>query len=171
MKAAILQAPNHMHLGVAADPVTEPGDLILRVKAATICGTDIRVYRGRKTAGIRYPSIIGHEFSGEVVATHGPSPFTPGQRVGVCPAIPCGHCAQCLRGRENLCPDLQAIGYEIDGAFAELIRIPARAVELEGQAAQSRIALEMLQALQNPALCHNRLKRRLTPTQAMIYST
>lgn len=130
MKAAILHAPNRMQLGVAADPVTEAGDLILRVKAATICGTDIRVLRGRKTAGIRYPSIIGHEFSGEVVATDGPSPFRPGQRVGVCPAIPCGHCPQCQRGRENLCPDLQAIGYEIDGAFAEYIHIPARAVEL-----------------------------------------
>lgn len=130
MKAAILHAPNRMQLDVAADPVTEAGDLVLRVKAATICGTDIRVYRGRKTAGIRYPSIIGHEFSGVIVSTDGPSPFRPGQRVGVCPAIPCGHCPQCQRGRENLCPDLQAIGYEIDGAFAEFIRIPARAVEL-----------------------------------------
>lgn len=130
MKAAILHAPNQMQLGITADPVMEPGDLLLRVKAATICGTDIRVLRGRKTAGIRYPSIIGHEFSGEIVATDGPSPFRPGQRVGVCPAIPCGHCPQCTRGRENLCPDLQAIGYEIDGAFAEFIRIPARAVEL-----------------------------------------
>lgn len=130
MKAAILHAPNRMKLDVAADPVTEAGDLVLRVKAATICGTDIRVYRGRKTAGIRYPSIIGHEFSGEIVRTDGPSLFKAGQRVGVCPAIPCGHCAQCQRGRENLCPDLQAIGYEIDGAFAEFIRIPARAVEL-----------------------------------------
>lgn len=130
MQAAILHAPNRMQLGTVADPVIEPGDLVLRVSAATICGTDIRVFRGRKTAGIRYPSVIGHEFSGEIVAIGGPSPFKVGQRVGVCPAIPCGHCPQCLRGMENLCPDLQAIGYEIDGAFAEFIRIPARAVEL-----------------------------------------
>lgn len=130
MKAAILTEPNQMHLGVVADPVAAPGDLVLRVQAATICGTDIRVYRGKKTAGIRYPSTIGHEFSGTILAVGGPSPFKIGQRVGVCPAIPCGHCAQCQRGRENLCPDLQAIGYEIDGAFAEYIRIPARAVEL-----------------------------------------
>ncbi|MBC2837591.1 zinc-dependent dehydrogenase [Paragemmobacter straminiformis] len=130
MKAAILHAPNQMRLATVADPVTGRGDLVLRVAAATVCGTDIRVFRGRKTAGIRYPSTIGHEFSGEIVATDGPSPFSVGQRVGVCPAIPCGHCSQCLRGLENLCPDLQAIGYEIDGAFAEYIRIPARAVEL-----------------------------------------
>lgn len=130
MKAALLLAPNRLQLDDVADPQTQAGDLLLRVKSATICGTDIRVYRGRKTAGIRYPSIIGHEFSGEVVATDGLSPFQIGERVGVCPAIPCGTCAQCLRGRENLCPDLQAIGYEIDGGFAEYIRIPARAVEL-----------------------------------------
>lgn len=130
MKAAILHAPNQMRLETVADPKTSTGDLVLRVSAATICGTDIRVFRGRKTAGIRYPSTIGHEFSGEIVAIDGPSPFKLGQRAGVCPAIPCGHCSQCLRGLENLCPDLQAIGYEIDGAFAEFIRIPARAVEL-----------------------------------------
>ena len=129
MKAAILYAPNDMQLAQLDDPVLQPGDLILRVRAATICGTDIRVYRGRKTAGIRYPSVIGHEFCGEIVATGGTAGHVPGMRVGVCPAIPCGRCGQCLRGMENLCPDLQAIGYEIDGAFAEYIRIPARAVE------------------------------------------
>ena len=128
MKAAVLRAPNEMALTEAPDPTPGAGDLVLRVKAATICGTDIRILRGRKSAGVRYPSIIGHEFSGEVVEGNGR--FRPGQRVGVCPAIPCGRCAQCLRGRENLCPDAEAIGYQIDGAFAEFIRIPARAVEL-----------------------------------------
>lgn len=128
MKAAILSAPNDLSVNGVADPVAGPGDVILRVRAATICGTDIRILRGRKTAGVRYPSIIGHEFSGEVI--EGGGRFAPGQRVGVCPAIPCGHCPQCQRGRENLCPDLQAIGYEVDGAFAELIRIPARALDM-----------------------------------------
>lgn len=130
MRAARLIQPDHMHLTEVSDPVPGPGDLVLSVEAATICGTDIRVFRGKKTAGIRYPSTIGHEFSGKVVAADPTSQFQPGQRVGVCPAIPCGHCHDCQRGRENLCPDLQAIGYEIDGAFADLIRIPARAIEL-----------------------------------------
>ena len=128
MKAAILTAPNALQIGSVPEPKAEPGDLILRVRAATICGTDIRIFRGRKTAGVRYPSIIGHEFSGEVVQADTGSGYTIGQRVGVCPAIPCGRCPQCLRGRENLCPDLQAIGYEIDGAFAEYLRVPASAV-------------------------------------------
>lgn len=130
MKAAILTAPNELAVKETADPVAGSGDLILRVRTATICGTDIRIFRGRKTASVRYPSIIGHEFSGEVVETSKGSQFVVGQRVGVCPAIPCGQCACCLRGHENLCPDLQAIGYEVDGAFAEYIRVPARAVAL-----------------------------------------
>ena len=130
MQAAILSAPNDLAVKNAADPVAGLGDLILKIKAATICGTDIRIFRGRKTAGIRYPSIIGHEFSGEVVEAGKDSPFEVGQRVGVCPSIPCGHCRQCLRGNENLCPDLQAIGYEFDGALAEYIRVPAKAVAL-----------------------------------------
>jgi L-iditol 2-dehydrogenase len=107
------------------------GDLLIRVRAATVCGTDIRIYRGRKTAGIRYPSILGHEFAGEIVDNGGNAAFTCGEAVGVCPAIPCGHCANCKRGFENICSNLIAIGYEIDGAFAEFIRIPARAVEQE----------------------------------------
>lgn len=128
MRAAVLRAPNDMALAEAPDPRPEAGDLVLRVRAATICGTDIRILRGRKTAGVRYPSIIGHEFSGEVV--EGAEGFPVGTRVGVCPSIPCGRCAQCLRGRENLCPDQQAMGYGIDGAFAEFVRIPARAVAM-----------------------------------------
>ena len=126
MRAAVLKAPNEMVLADAPEPLPEPGDLLLRVRAATICGTDIRILRGRKTAGIRYPSIIGHEFAGEVI--RGTPAFPEGTRVGVCPSIPCGHCAQCLRGRENLCPEQQAMGYHIDGAFAEMVRVPARAV-------------------------------------------
>ncbi|MCJ1901372.1 zinc-dependent dehydrogenase [Paracoccus versutus] len=128
MKAAILNAPDQLTVDDIPEPQAEPGDLILKMRAATICGTDIRIYRGRKTAGVRYPSVIGHEFSGEVVVAAGG--FSLGQRISVCPPIPCGGCVYCQRGLENLCPYLQAIGYEIDGGFAEYIRIPARAVEM-----------------------------------------
>ena len=126
MRAAILKAPNDMVLVEAPDPAPEPGDLVLCVKAATICGTDIRILRGRKTAGVRYPSVIGHEFAG--IVAEGTPDYPTGTRVSVCPSIPCGRCPQFLRGRENLCPDQTAMGYHIDGAFAEMVRIPARAV-------------------------------------------
>lgn len=105
------------------------GDVLIRVRAATICGTDIRIYRGRKTAGVRYPSVLGHEFAGEVLDNGGHDLLKIGDRVGLCPFIACGHCRLCKTGHENLCTQGTAVGYEIDGAFAEVIRIPAQAVE------------------------------------------
>ncbi len=129
MKAGLLRAPNSLVLEDVPDPERGPGDIILKVRAATVCGTDIRIFRGRKTAGVRYPSVIGHEFAGEIAEAPEGSPLRAGQRVCVDPAIPCGHCAYCKLGHEHICENLTAIGYEVDGAFAEYVRIPARAVE------------------------------------------
>lgn len=128
MKAGVLRDVNQVTYTTVADPTLNPGDLLLKVKAATVCGTDIRILRGKKTAGIRYPSILGHEFAGEIVETGGHSHFHQGQAVCVCPQFACGHCDYCIRGAENLCRNLTAMGYEIDGAFAEYVRIPARGV-------------------------------------------
>ena len=74
------------------------------------------------------PLTLGHEFAGVVVDTGGHPQFTSGQAVCVCPQFACGHCEYCIRGVENLCRNLTAMGYEIDGAFAEYVRIPARGV-------------------------------------------
>lgn len=128
MKAGVLKDVNAVSYMTVADPTLHPGDMLLKVKAATVCGTDIRILRGRKTAGIRYPSILGHEFAGEVVETGGNTRFSKGQAVCVCPQFACGHCDYCIRGAENLCRNLTAMGYEIDGAFAEYVRIPAHGV-------------------------------------------
>jgi L-iditol 2-dehydrogenase len=129
MKAGVLRNVDDISYMSVADPQLQTGDLLLKVKAATVCGTDIRILRGRKTAGIRYPSILGHEFSGEIVETGGHRQFSVGQPVCVCPQFACGHCDYCKRGAENLCTSMTAMGYEIDGAFAEYVRIPARGIE------------------------------------------
>jgi L-iditol 2-dehydrogenase len=128
VKAGVLKSVNNVAYVTVPDPVLQPGDMLLKVRAATICGTDIRILRGQKTASIRYPSILGHEFSGEIVDTGGHSQFFVGQAVGVCPQFACGHCEYCIRGVENLCRNLVATGYEIDGAFADYIRVPAAGV-------------------------------------------
>ncbi len=128
MKAGVLEDVNAVRFKTVADPALQPGDMLLKVKAATVCGTDIRILRGTKTAGIRYPSILGHEFAGEVVETGGHAGFRPGQAVCVCPQFACGHCDSCLRGAENLCRNLSALGYQLDGAFAEYVRIPVKGV-------------------------------------------
>jgi L-iditol 2-dehydrogenase len=129
MKAGVLRNVDDLSYMSVADPQLSRGDLLIKVKAATVCGTDIRILRGKKTAGIRYPSILGHEFSGEIVDTGGHKQFSVGQAVCVCPQFACGHCDYCKRGAENLCTNMTAMGYEIDGAFAEYVRIPARGVE------------------------------------------
>ncbi|MCB1377514.1 MAG: zinc-dependent dehydrogenase [Alphaproteobacteria bacterium] len=128
MKAGVLKDVNEVSYMSIPDPDLSPGDLLLKVKAATVCGTDIRILRGKKTAGIRYPSVLGHEFAGVVVENGGHAQFKPGQAVCVCPQFSCGHCEYCIRGAENLCRNMTAMGYEIDGAFAEYVRIPASGV-------------------------------------------
>ncbi|MDP3762017.1 MAG: zinc-dependent dehydrogenase [Ramlibacter sp.] len=129
MKAAVLQAPNQLRLAEMATPEAAAGELVLRVRAATVCGTDLRILSGRKTKGVRFPSVIGHEFAGDVVeAGAGVTQFKVGDRVCMDPVIPCRACAYCKSGRENVCVNRQAMGYEFDGAFAEYIRIPAIAL-------------------------------------------
>lgn len=130
MKAAVLRAPDDVILQDIATPSAGPGELILKVKAATVCGTDIRILRGRKTKGVRFPSVLGHEFAGEVVEVGaGVSQFSCGDAVSVNPVIPCRKCAYCKTGRENVCQNRQAIGYEFDGAYAEYLKVPALALE------------------------------------------
>lgn len=129
MKAAVLKAPQQLQLAEIATPEAAAGELVLRVRAATVCGTDLRILSGRKTKGVRFPSVIGHEFAGEVVQVgSGVTGFETGDRVCMDPVIPCRACAYCKSGRENVCQHRQAMGYEFDGAFAEYIRIPAIAL-------------------------------------------
>ncbi len=130
MRGAQLRAPNDIVVTDVPIPDLGPGDLLLRVKATTICGTDVRIFSGKKTRGVRYPSIIGHEFSGVVTDTTPEiTDFAEGDAISVDPVIPCGHCEYCLSGMENVCANRRAIGYEFDGSFAEYVRIPAAAVQ------------------------------------------
>ncbi len=130
MKAIVLQKPGEFGPGLVSDPRVEAGDLLLRVKACALCGTDIRVLEGKKTRGVRYPSIIGHEFAGTIEeAGRDVKEFRCGDRVSVAPVMACHACRYCMEARENACRNRVAIGYEYDGAFAELVRLPARAVD------------------------------------------
>jgi L-iditol 2-dehydrogenase len=104
----------------------ESDELLLRVKACAICGTDIRIWQGKKTKGVRTPSILGHEISG-VVESAGEkvTEFSPGDRIVVAPVLPCRRCYYCKNNQENACMNRRGLGYEYDGGFAELMRIPA----------------------------------------------
>ncbi len=129
MKAAIYYGPEDLRLGERQVPTVGDGDVLLRVHACSVCGTDIRVYRGKKTKGITPPTVIGHEIAGTVEACgRGVTGLETGERVVVAPVIPCRNCAYCRRGLENICQNRKAIGYEFEGGFQEFVRIPAVAV-------------------------------------------
>ena len=111
-------------------PVLEEGDLLLRVEAASICGTDTKIIRsGHRKLRDGQRIVLGHEFAGVIEEVRGNvSGLKPGMRIGVAPNWGCGRCEACIRGLANYCPDYGAFGIESDGAHAEYVRVPARAI-------------------------------------------
>jgi threonine dehydrogenase-like Zn-dependent dehydrogenase len=130
VKAAIYCGVEDIRVEEVPTPRAGPGELVIRVHAAAICGTDLRIYRhGHFKIGEGDRRILGHEVSGEVVETGaGTRGFAAGDRVAVAPNIGCGVCPCCRRGLTQLCPDYDAFGINLDGGFAEYMRIPAAAV-------------------------------------------
>ena len=127
MKAAVLYGKERLKIEPVAVPEIEGGDVLVRVKAALTCGTDVKVFRrGYHARMIMPPALFGHELAGDIVGVgSGVSKFRLGQRVVAANSAPCGECYYCQRGEENLCEDLLFN----NGAYAEYIRIPSRIVE------------------------------------------
>jgi L-iditol 2-dehydrogenase len=129
MKALLFEGPNRMEVREVPTPGAPEGGLLVKVAACLICGTDIRIYRGKKTKDVRIPSILGHEFSGVIAETGGKvDGFRAGDPVSVAPVLPCLTCYNCKHAQENVCLNRTAFGYEYDGAFAEYVAIPAAAL-------------------------------------------
>lgn len=124
MKALVCSGPKNISYTEVPKPQAGEGEIIVEVKYAGVCGTDLRIYEGTKE--IPYPRIIGHEVSG-VVHELGKNvqSFSIGDRVAVYPMLACGECYICKQGRTNICVNRKTIGYEIDGVFAEYVKIPA----------------------------------------------
>lgn len=123
MHAGQISAPHSAASITAPEPQPGPDDVLIAVRAAGICGTDLHIYKGEYEA--HYPLIPGHEFSG-VVAAAGANVtrFKAGDRVTADPNIPCNRCGACQRGEANQCENLAAIGVTRDGAFAEYVTAP-----------------------------------------------
>lgn len=123
MKAARIERPGQATVVTVAEPTVGADDVLIKVRAAGICGTDLHIFKGEYEA--EYPIIPGHEFSGEVVGvganvTH----FKVGDRVTADPNIPCNRCSSCQRNEPNQCKNLRAIGVTRDGGFAEYVVAP-----------------------------------------------
>ncbi|KAI9472222.1 MAG: chaperonin 10-like protein [Benjaminiella poitrasii] len=109
-------------------PAVKPGELLVRVAASGICGTDLHISRG-ETPHASKKVIIGHEFSGYVEQIH-PETKTPikiGDLVSIDPNIPCNQCTFCRNEKYHLCLDLSCIGVTIDGGMSQYVSVPARA--------------------------------------------
>lgn len=127
MMAAVLYGKENLKVEPVAVPSIDSGDILVRVKAALTCGTDVKVFRrGYHARMIVPPALFGHELAGDVVSVGaGVRRFSPGDRVVAANSAPCGQCFYCRKGNENLCDDLLFN----NGAYAEYMRIPARIVE------------------------------------------
>ncbi|MCL1874999.1 MAG: zinc-binding alcohol dehydrogenase family protein [Synergistaceae bacterium] len=108
-------------------PKAEAGQVLIQVKAAGICGTDIHVWHGERP-DVVLPRVMGHEFSGVVEADSGK--FKKGDKVVVDPVVSCGTCVSCVRGYPNLCSTVKCLGVHVDGAFCDLIAVPEGKVYL-----------------------------------------
>ncbi len=129
MRAAILQNDKEMIISEAPMPTFGAGQVLIKVHWASICGTDLHIYLGEFKERVKYPRILGHEFSGVVaVAGQDVSSLVEGDRVVVDPIIWCGQCPACLNGQFNVCRSLKLIGIDIDGGFAEYVAVDAEKV-------------------------------------------
>lgn len=108
-----------------------PGEVLIKVQAAAICGTDQRILaEGHKKLSSGSERVLGHEFTGEIVEKGAEvTGLRKGERIVVAPNIGCGRCEQCLKGNHHRCPNYRAVGISLDGGFAEYFKAPKEAVE------------------------------------------
>jgi threonine 3-dehydrogenase len=123
-----MQAAKGLQLDTVAVPLIGPTDVLVRVKTASICGTDLHIYGwDRWSQGrIKPPVTLGHEFCGTVERVGDEvRAVKPGDFVSAEMHVNCGHCHQCRLGEAHICQNLRIIGIDQDGAFAEFVKIPA----------------------------------------------
>jgi len=127
MRALVYTAPLMLALEELPDPAPNAGEVVIRVDACGVCGSDVHGFAGRSR--IRNPPMVmGHEFVGHVCEVGaGVVDRHIGERVVVLPVIGCGECRLCRGGRPNICPERRLVGGHLPGAFANKVKVPARA--------------------------------------------
>ena len=126
MKAIKFEQPWNVACVEMDRPVPGPGQALIKVVTAGICGSDIGAFRGTNGL-VSYPRVIGHELAGivESIPDGNPKGIRVGDRVVVDPYLYCGHCYPCSIGRTNCCTDLHVLGVHVDGGMAEYFCHPA----------------------------------------------
>ena len=150
MKAAMLYGVKDLRIENIPVPKIEAGEVLVKVKAATTCGTDLKIFqRGYVEKVIKLPTIFGHEWAGEVVEVgEGLEWPEKGMRVRAGNSAPCLHCTMCQKGKYNLCENMIWLW----GAYAEYIKVPARMVLVNMQEIPQHISYEEA-AITEPLAC------------------
>lgn len=140
MKAAMIYGVRELSVEEIDVPEVGSGEVLVRVRAATTCGTDLKIFRRGYVSGvIRIPTVFGHEWAGEVVEVgEGLSWPEVGMRVRAGNSAPCLRCRMCQKGKYNLCEDMMWLW----GAYAEYIKVPARMVTVNMQEIPSHVSYE-----------------------------
>lgn len=173
MKAAVYEGKERIEVREVPDPKLDAGEVLLEIEACCLCGADLRTYRHGHDK-ITPPRILGHEFCGKVVQSKAPDniDIAVGDRVVMYIVLACGKCRYCMAGRTNLCESRKTMSYHYDGAFAQLMKVPATAVanghlfKVESDIPSTQMALsEPLGCVIN---AHGRLNIGLKDTVAVI---
>ncbi|TMV46410.1 galactitol-1-phosphate 5-dehydrogenase [Paenibacillus mesophilus] len=127
MKALVWTGVETMEVRDTERPVCGSDDVLIRVEAVGICGSEIEGYLGHNSLRVP-PLVMGHEFCGTVVESGGDRPIASGQKVVVNPLLACGACPSCRRGLPQLCAKRALVGVHRPGAFGELVGVPRSAV-------------------------------------------
>ncbi|HXJ42328.1 MAG TPA: alcohol dehydrogenase catalytic domain-containing protein, partial [Bryobacteraceae bacterium] len=126
MKALVYTAPRRLEMLELTDPVPTKGEVLVRIRATGVCGSDLHGFLGRSKKRVP-PLILGHEFTGEVAASRDGDPgIAPGSAVAVYPIVSCGKCEYCASEREHLCLARRVYGLDFHGGLAEYAAVPRR---------------------------------------------
>lgn len=143
-RAAVLHGVGDVRIEERSVPVARAGEVQIRVLACGICGSDVHYYREGRIGHyvVEEPMVLGHESAGVVLAVGSAADeWLVGKTVAIEPGIPCGECAQCVRGRYNLCPEVRFLATPpIDGALADVVVMPTRWVHVAPEGMTAEVA-------------------------------
>ncbi len=124
VRALVIEAPYRCRVADVSEPAPGPGEVVIKVRACGVCGSDLHKYRGE--IPVEYPVIPGHEISGVVVRVgEGVEELREGDWVAVDPNIACHSCSYCREGLVHFCEKWRAIGVHLPGGYAEYVKAPA----------------------------------------------
>lgn len=167
MKALYYPAWDQLEVRDVAAPSAKPGEVVLKVLAAGICGSELhgfKIHAPRRTP----PLILGHEFAGEVLAAgEGVTGYRPGERVAVNSTISCGTCEACLDGDPHVCPTAEVYGTKRPGAFAEQVAAPVSTL-LPMPESVTPVQASLMEPLGNGVHAWSMVRRRF-PENVVIF--